>query len=142
MQPHAPAILTIFGITGDLAQRKLLPALYYLALGKLLPETFKIVGISRRGTKVEDVLAHIKKIVEASGESCDQSTLDWLENALSIVDMDITNDSSYVDLKHKLDSLEAEAGVCFHRLFYLAIPSSLFTDVVRRLGRALSLIHI
>ena len=135
MQPLEPAILTIFGITGDLAQRKLLPALYHLAHQKHLPESFKIVGISRRGTKVSDVIEVIKDSVHASGKRCDEATITWLEQAISIVDMDITNPDDYAKLKTELDNIEESLGICQNRLFYLAIPASLFSSVIDRLGK-------
>lgn len=135
MQPLEPAILTIFGITGDLAQRKLLPALYHLAHDKLLPDSFKIVGVSRRGTTVKDVLGAIEKSVESTGNTCDKDTLMWLENAMSIVDMDITRSEQYATLKSELDKIEDSLGICLNRLFYLAIPSSLFGQVTERLGK-------
>ncbi len=134
MTPLEPAILTIFGITGDLAQRKLLPALYHLAHDKLLPESFKIVGVSRRGTTVKDVLKLIEESVHSNGSSCDEVTLSWLEQALSIVDMDITKPDEYALLKREIDAIEDSLGVCLNRLFYLAIPSALFGAVVERLG--------
>lgn len=129
-----PAILTIFGVTGDLAQRKLLPALYHLAHDKLLPDSFRIVGVSRRGTTTKDVLAAIEKSVQSTGDSCDTDTLSWLENAISIIDMDIANPSEFAKLKTELDAIEDKLGVCLNRLFYLAIPSTLFGAVAERLG--------
>lgn len=136
MQPLEPAIITIFGITGDLAQRKLLPSLYRLAQGSLLPDSVRIVGISRRGTTVDDVLTTIRKSVEDEGLTCDQKTLDRLRTMLSIVAMDITKGDDYKRLKQELDAIEDSVGVCLHRIFYLAIPSSLFGSVIERVGQA------
>jgi glucose-6-phosphate 1-dehydrogenase len=130
-----PAILTIFGLTGDLAQRKLLPALYQLAHDKLLPDSFKIVGISRRDTTVEDVIERIRHGIEARGGTCDEETLAWLREAISIVHMNMTDEHEYAGLKRELDRIEDELGICLNRLFYLAIPSTLFGSVIRRLGQ-------
>jgi glucose-6-phosphate 1-dehydrogenase len=131
-----PAILTIFGITGDLANRKLLPALYHLAHDELLPKSFRIVGITRRGTTAKAVVERIRASVELQGDKCSQEILDWLEQATSVVTMDITDPGEYVRLKLELDRLENESGVCLNRLFYLAIPSQVFSPVVRELGRS------
>ena len=129
-----PAVLTIFGITGDLARRKLLPALYYLAHQNILPESFRIVGLSRRGTTVADVLEVMRSSVNADGKRCSGETLDRLSKIITIVDMDITVPSEYERLKHELDAVEDSVGTCMHRLFYLAIPSTLFESVVERIG--------
>jgi len=131
-----PSILTIFGVTGDLSRRKLLPALYHLAHDNLLPKSIQIVGISRRGTTVEDVLATMKLSVEASGgPKCKKETLAFLKERISIVDMDITDESQYANLKIELDKIETKIGICLNRLFYLAIPSTLFGSVIKRLGK-------
>lgn len=134
-KPLAPAILTIFGVTGDLAKRKLLPALYYLAHAQRLPEAFKIVGITRQNTTVNSLIADIKAGVEAGGGHCEPTTLTWLKQAILIVKLDITKPADYAQLKSELDTLEDGTGVCFHRLFYLAIPSTLFGTVAQRLGQ-------
>jgi len=136
MECLEPAILTIFGITGDLSRRKLLPALYHLAHDELLPETIKIVGISRRGTTTDDVLSTMKLSVEASGGArCKKEVLAFLKERISIVDMDITDEKQYTGLKKQLDSIETTTGICMSRLFYLAIPSTLFGSVIKRLGK-------
>ncbi len=129
-----PSIVTIFGITGDLSRRKLLPALYHLANDNMLPENIRIVGISRRGTTTQDVIENIKQSVEKKGDACNDSTLKRLQSIISIVAMDITQDNEYVNLKKELDRIEDSVGMCLHRLFYLAIPSTLFGPVVLKLG--------
>ncbi|HSX53586.1 MAG TPA: glucose-6-phosphate dehydrogenase [Patescibacteria group bacterium] len=129
-----PAILTIFGITGDLAKRKLLPALYFLANDNLLPPSVKIIGVTRRGTTVSQVIENIRSAVELEGETPNPSTMKHIEQSISIIKMDITDPAEYVRLKVELDKVEDELGVCLNRLFYLAIPSQMFTPVVRQLG--------
>lgn len=131
-----PAIITIFGITGDLARRKLLPSLYHLAHDGLLAAEVKIVGVTRRGTTVDDVIASIVKSVEnESGETCDIKTIQWLRASISIVTMDITDENDYNHLKFELDAIETKIGLCLTRVFYLAIPSTMFEPVVDRLGK-------
>lgn len=130
-----PAIITIFGITGDLAKRYLLPSLYKLANSGLLPINTKIVGATRSTVTTEEILARIKKSVESDNVTvCQENTMNWLRGALSIVSMDITNHNDYKILKNKLDSLEDQTGTCLLRIFYLAIPSAMFAPVVDQLG--------
>ncbi len=129
-----PTILVIFGITGDLARRKLLPALYHLANDQLLPTPFKIIGITRRGMTVPAVMSAIRESVEATGEVCRPKPLSILKRNLSIITMDITKPGEYAQLKTELDKIEDSLGLCLNRLFYLAIPSPVFGPIVRELG--------
>ena len=129
-----PAILVIFGITGDLAQRKLLPALYFLAKNELLPTSFRIVGVTRTGTSADIVVDRIRKAVELQDEHPDEAIIKRLHNAISIVKIDVTDTSDYRHLKQELDRLEDKLGVCLNRLYYLAIPSQMFMQIVRQLG--------
>ncbi len=134
MQPLGPAIFIVFGITGDLARRKLLPALYHLAEQDLLPEPFKLVGVTRRGTTPEKVITAMRESVEAQGDHCDPAILKKLKATISIVTMDTTDEAEYKRLKVELDKIEDELGLCLSRLFYLAIPAQIFGPIVTKLG--------
>lgn len=129
-----PAILTIFGISGDLAHRKLLPALYQLIKDGVLPEQFAVVGVSRRDITPDSVLDQLKAGLTAGGDTLDQAVLEKLRNILTITTMDISVPAEYDRLKQELDEREDKAGVCMNRLFYLAIPSHVFGPVVNMLG--------
>lgn len=131
-----PAILTVFGITGDLVQRKLLPALYYLAEAKLLPDEFVIVGVTRRGTTVKEVISNVKDRINTEGKVTNTATLRWLSKRINIVTMDLTKQEEYRRLKVELDSYEVQQQVCLNRIFYLAIPAQTFGPVVEMLGVA------
>lgn len=131
-----PAILVIFGITGDLAQRKLLPALYFLSKNHGLPQPMRIVGVTRRGMTVQDVITGIRQAVEKTGETCDQAVLDHIGAQVQIVTMDLLDPAAYVQLGQQLSAIEDQAGACMTRLLYLAIPAQTFQPVVRRLGEA------
>jgi glucose-6-phosphate 1-dehydrogenase len=132
--PPQPATLVIFGITGDLASRKLLPALYQLAKHDLLPKPFKIVGITRRGITTDALLAKIKTNVEKEGKPCQQAALKRLGEAIEIVTMDLLKTADYEQLRERLNAIETEVGMCMHRLYYLATPAQTYEPVVRELG--------
>lgn len=132
----APAALVIFGITGDLAHRKLLPALYHLAEDNLLPEGFEIIGVTRSGTTVDALLDDVRAKVRASNEQCDESVLDRFGKAIRIVTMDLSKVEDYAKLKDVLDDHEMRVGACTNRLFYLAVPSQTFGDIAEMLGKA------
>lgn len=129
-----PAILTIFGITGDLAKRKLLPALYHLAQDGLLPKQLQIVGVSRKEFKTDEVINQLRKSIESTGMQCDEEIISQIRNSLHTIQMDLTRSEEYARLKQELDAIEDELGVCMYRLFYLSIPATIFAPVVRQLG--------
>lgn len=134
MKRLAHTILIIFGITGDLAQRKLLPAIYNLARENRLPEGFSIVGISRRGTRPADITALIDKHISPTDEQKGR-VLSEIEKRLSIVEMNMGNAEEYSKLTDELDRIDSHWGHCLNRLFYLAIPATLFETVTDRLGQ-------
>ncbi|HET7302420.1 MAG TPA: glucose-6-phosphate dehydrogenase [Candidatus Saccharimonadales bacterium] len=129
-----PATLTIFGITGDLSRRMILPALYHLVRQNLLPDSYKIVGISRRKGEVNTLLDAIKKSLKARGEQCDAKALRKLGDAMELLALDNTEPDSYEALRKRLDAIEDESKVCMNRLFYLAVPPELFPTIVSHLG--------
>lgn len=135
-QQLSPAALVIFGITGDLARRKLLPALYHLAQDDLLPDGFEIIGVTRSGTTVHALSDALGQYVQETDGQCDQAVLTRLGQAMHIVTMDLSRVQEYQKLKEALDEHEERVGACTNRLFYLAVPSQTFGDIARLLGAA------
>lgn len=115
-----PAILVIIGISGDLAKRKLLPAIREIADAGILPKQFRIVGVSRRQLKLEDILP--------DGEQ------PFLRDAIELIQMNLTDPEDYIALNSRLEALEATYGESTQRLFYLSIPPQAAEPVVRLLG--------
>lgn len=132
--PIAPAALVIFGVTGNLAQRMLLPALYALEKENLLPDGFSIVGIFRRTPDVDAVLA--ETIAQGSTESkaIDPATFARLKNRIHTIKMDSTKPSDFGLLASKMRELDATAGTTLNHLFYLAIPPNIFENVIGNLA--------
>lgn len=129
----ADGIFVIFGITGDLAKRKLLPALYNLAEMNLLAPNFSIVGTSRRNTTTEDVIEAIR---ESRNDECDDEVIARMRTMLHMVHMNIGDPHDYHSLRSELSSIEAANGTQKHHLFYLAVPPEMFESVVNGLGNA------
>ncbi len=127
-------IFVIFGITGDLAKRKLLPALYQLVDLNLLAEQFVIVGTTRRETTIDDVIADVKSNLLANNDVVNDATLDRLRSMLRMVKMSIGDEADYSQLRDSLDQIEREAGICLTRLFYMAVPPHMFEPVVSGIG--------
>ena len=130
-----PSILIIFGITGDLAKRKVLPALYHLCKDNLLPEGTKIVGISRQHITKEEILETVNLCVSEVDNICDPDVINKLHSWISMHKLDPSNDDDYLHLKNYLSELEAEAGNCLDRLFYLSIPPQVYAPIIEKLGQ-------
>lgn len=134
--PLNAGVLTIFGITGDLAARKLLPALYHLLGDGLMPDSFIIMGISRRETSADVLMAALKKQLTSEHVAPDDAQLKKLGSLMSLMQMDMDDPGDYARLQEELDRREEALGICLNRLFYLAIPAQAFGGVVDALGLA------
>ncbi len=123
-----PAIFIIFGITGDLARRKVLPAIYNLAEQGLLPEDCHIVGTSRRDMDTATLTEEFAKAIEnANGQAANPAVIEKF--GLSMITVNPANNGDYLALKNHLDSLPPA-----QRLFYLSIPPEVYGQVVNGLG--------
>lgn len=129
-----PVILIIFGITGDLAQRKLLPALYHLLKDGLIHEESVILGITRRDVTAEQLLGQVELCVNEVDNVCDPVALKKFDKALQMHQMSLTDGAEYDKLLKFIDDLEAQRGVCMNRLYYLSIPPQMFAPIVNNLG--------
>ncbi len=130
-----PSIIVIFGITGDLAQRKLLPALYHLFKDDLLDPRTVILGITRRAVSVDELLNSVELCVNEIDKVCDPTALKKVHAALRMHQMSQTDPAEYRELHKLLNNLEKEKGVCMNRLYYLSIPPQMFEPIVRNLGQ-------
>jgi glucose-6-phosphate 1-dehydrogenase len=128
-----PLTLVIFGITGDLAQRKLLPALYHLARAEELPEQLKIVGISRRDISPDNVYGQLKQFV--TDADYDPAVEELLKAHTETHKMNLLEEADYTTLLARLQEIETELGEGGSRLYYLSIPSQAFSPIIRLLGK-------
>jgi glucose-6-phosphate 1-dehydrogenase len=127
-----PLVLVIFGITGDLAQRKLLPALYQLAKADSLPEQLCIVGVSRRDVAKDDVFGQLRSFV--AGDDYDTNVEQRLRDHTVMRQMDLLDRSAYDALLVFLQQTESGMDPGGSRLYYLSIPSQAFMPIIRLLG--------
>jgi glucose-6-phosphate 1-dehydrogenase len=133
-----PAAMVIFGASGDLAHRKLLPALYSLTRDRLLPARFAIIGFARRAMTDE---AFRDELRAACAEHARRRPLDndlWSAFAANIFYQQGSYDdpASFAALKARLEGIERTLGLPGNRVFYLATPPSSFAEVIRGLGHA------
>src|SRR3954471_6782988 len=107
--PVPPTTLTIFGATGDLARRKLLPALYNLAHEGALPERFNLIGVSRRDQSDDDFREFARSSIEEfSRREADSQVLQGLLERLSYLGFSFDDHESYGKLSKALDGLDGE----------------------------------
>lgn len=129
-----PTILVIFGITGDLSQRYLLPALYHLIKDGLLGEQVVIMGVTRGSMTTDELFTKIEQRVKELDTDCDTKALSTMRSQTSMFQMDLEDESSYKALLKKLNDTEDAMGMCMNRLYYLSIPPAAYIKVVRHLG--------
>jgi glucose-6-phosphate 1-dehydrogenase len=132
-----PASLVIFGGAGDLAHRKLLPALYNLHLDGLLPPRTAIVGVGRKPMTDDQYREFAKDgITQFSRRPLDERAWETFAPGLFFVTASIDDDASLAPLGSRLDVIEHERGLPGNRIYYLAVPPSVFVPTVRQLHRA------
>ena len=133
--PVAPTALVIFGATGDLARRKLLPALYNLAHEGALPEHFHLVGVARRERDHEDYRLECEQAIRRfSRREPDEDVLKALLEHVKYVPGVFDDDSVYRRLGQVLDGFDAHAGERLNRAFYLSTAPEFFGVIIGHLG--------
>lgn len=138
-RPIPPCCLVIFGATGDLTHRKLIPALFSLEAQGLLPDHFKIVGFARREYSDHSFRDELQASVEEfAPDLWKESHKDWAKFARRVVfhRSDFDNAQGFNWLKERLDKFDASEGTAGNRLYYLATPPSTYTTVIGQLGKA------
>ena len=126
--------IVIFGVSGDLAQRKLIPGLFNLYQKKRLRGNFRIVGLAGRPWTDADLREAAKKSVAEFGEyKIEDRNCDGFIAKLFYISGNFHDEQSYQLLSNKLDSLEQGKA---NRLYYLATPPDFFIDIINNLGKA------
>ncbi len=131
-----PCVMVIFGFSGDLTRRKLIPALYNLASQGLLSREFAIVGLGRSAMSTDDAR---KKMTEdfkqfASGP-IDSDLWDWFVRRIYYISGDFDNPDTYAQLKDTVAKADQEHGAKGNYFFYLATAPNFFGDIVERLSK-------
>ena len=133
--PAPPNAMIIFGAGGDLTKRKLIPALFHLCNGGLLPDTFAVLGLDRLELDDQgfrELLANEAR--EHLGSAWVQETWDRLCERLHYMKGNMLDPATYEALCQRLSRIDGERGTEGNYLFYLAVPPSLFGDITRNLG--------
>jgi glucose-6-phosphate 1-dehydrogenase len=133
--PVHPTTLVIFGGTGDLSHRKLLPAIYNLAHEGALPERFNLIAVSRSDIPGEDYRTMARESIEKySRRPPDPQVLEKLLEQVRYVPGTFDDDSVFDRLDDELAKFDEEAGLAFSRIFYLSTAPKFFALIVQKLG--------
>jgi glucose-6-phosphate 1-dehydrogenase len=139
LEPTAPpSIIVIFGASGDLTRRKLLPALYRLAQQRLVPSEFAILGTARQPHSDEEFRAAMKAAVTEFGpdDSLDESAWESFAKRIYYLAGDFSDVELYGKLKTKLEEIDKEYDTEGNRIFYLATAPDFFGLIAKQLGEA------
>ncbi len=129
-----PCSLVIFGVTGDLARKKLMPAVYDLANRGLLPPGFSLVGFARRDWADQDFAQVVHDAVrENSRTEFREEVWQQLAEGFRFVPGDFNDDAAFDQLRRTVDELDRVRGTGGNHAFYLSIPPRFFNDVVGQL---------
>ena len=120
--PAPSAALAVFGASGDLTHRKLLPSLFQLFKSKLLSEQFYLLGIARKKFDDQQFRQTAEQAIQTSLSDTDQKQLDAFTQKLYYISGDYDDPSFYNDIKNRLSELDNTHSVDNCRLFYLAVP--------------------
>ncbi|HEY3835553.1 MAG TPA: glucose-6-phosphate dehydrogenase [Bryobacteraceae bacterium] len=136
-RPADPCIMVIFGASGDLTGRKLIPAIYNLANAGLLPKNFGIVGVAIDGVSEEDFRKKARQdMQEHALAPVDCGMCDSLVERLSYISGDFKDPEMYRKIAVKLAEMDAALGTPGNYFFYLAVSPMFFAEIVKQLGAA------
>ncbi|MCE9672269.1 glucose-6-phosphate dehydrogenase [Myxococcus stipitatus] len=133
-----PCTAVIFGATGDLAQRKLFPALFELARANLLPEHFSVVAFSRSNIDNDAFRQHVKEGLQkfARTQPLDEATWQRFAPRLEGISGAYDDPAAFTRLRERLEQVAQRQGTGGNQLYYLATPASTFPQILRELAGA------
>ncbi|MFQ5465893.1 MAG: glucose-6-phosphate dehydrogenase, partial [Thermodesulfobacteriota bacterium] len=126
----------IFGASGDLTARKLIPSLFSLSRSGLLAERFIVLGVSRTPFTDDAFRARMHEACKATAKDFDEAAWKGFASRLFYLRSDTGAAAAFGDLKDLLGRLETEHGLSGNRLFYIATPPIVYRDIIENLGRS------
>ena len=132
-----PTVMVIFGASGDLTSRKLVPALFNLSVDKLLPDRFFLIGYGRKSISDEDFRQSLKNSLSSySRRSIEEDIWNRLSPEISFHSGAYDDLSSFESLKTKIEEIEKSVGQYVQVIFYLSTPPSGFLPILENLGNS------
>jgi glucose-6-phosphate 1-dehydrogenase len=130
-----PCILVIFGASGDLTTKKLMPALYSLAFRNLLPEKFGIVGAARSQESDDEFRERMKQAVtDHARDPFRDEVWERLAPGMRYATLDFADDKGEDDLRDRLNELDTEMGIGGNRVYYFAVPPNAISTLVKEIA--------
>src|SRR5512141_393488 len=133
-----PCTMIIFGASGDLTNRKLIPALYNLAVTGFLPKEFAVIGFARKPKTDESFRAEMYEAVKEFSRSTPIDEAVWQDFAVRLhyAQSDYGNPADYVALNERLLEIDKSHGTQGNRLYYLATPPEAYPTIIEQIGRS------
>ncbi|HTD78604.1 MAG TPA: glucose-6-phosphate dehydrogenase [Chloroflexota bacterium] len=137
-RPAPPCAIVIFGASGDLTHRKLMPALFDLFQDGLLTRHFVVLGFSRSPLTDDDFRRMVREGLDSRGPGnpTDEKAWEQFSSSLHYLSGQFNEPASYQQLRERLEKIDVGHGTQGNRLFYLATPPELFKDITAQLGAA------
>jgi glucose-6-phosphate 1-dehydrogenase len=134
--PVHPTTMVIFGASGDLAKRKLLPAIYNLAHEGALPERFNLIGCARSEWSDDEYREVAKEAIKKfSRRETDETVLDSLLSRMRYVPGNFDDEGVFTKIGEIAADEDEEAGIVFNRIFYLSVAPQFFETIAEQLGK-------
>ena len=130
----APTILVVFGPTGDLMARKVVPSLFHLRGKGQLPEKLRVVGFGRREWGDDELRAHVRAILAERAPAADPEDVEEFLGAFEYQRGEFHDAEAYKRTQRHLSRIQTEWGVCANKLFYLAVPPENYETIFRNLS--------
>ena len=139
-QPPPPAAIVIFGANGDLTRRLIVPALYNLSRGGLLPPRLALVGVDHNDKTSEEwrdaLKQFLSELLAKNNESLDGKLWQPIAEGMCFLKGDFTDDGAYQKLADVLKNLDQKHSLCGNKLFYMAVADRFFAPIAAKLGKA------
>jgi glucose-6-phosphate 1-dehydrogenase len=132
--PAGPCVMVVFGATGDLTMRKLVPALYNLEKAHLLPKEFAVLGVAHDDMTLDDFRAKVTRFLDKEDHGIDH--WDRFKNLLHYEQGDFGDPATFARLTETLAAIDNEFGTDQNYLFYMATSPKFFGQIVEQLGRS------
>ncbi len=128
-----PTTLVVFGATGDLMMKKIVPSLYYLYKNKQLPKLFRVLGFSRRDLTDTSFKNHIFSILKKNRMASDKRKCKAFLELFHFQNGSFNKKSTYAALAKHLGNIDGEWNACANKLYYLAVPPKFMTPIIKNL---------
>ncbi len=136
-RPNVPTVLVIFGATGDLMSKKIVPALYHLFTHNQLPKLFRVLGVARRPLTTPEFRDTVRStLLEHLGREATGDQLKAFLNRFDYQSGQFAHLKDYRSLARRLGHIDGEWRACSNKLFYLAVPPELYATIFQHLAKS------